>query len=253
MRDLEFFQEIEHVAVPWGDRQISFPVFYYDFMTLGGYWLASFEKAQAILPSSRMTPYRVSPWHTVLSIAVYEYRDCDLGPYNEVSMAIPFTLDGASPLFTGILRKTPRVPMAYIYHLPVTTEIARDAGIEFAGYPKFLADIAFEMEGEWVHCHVAEGGKEILSLSGRKLPLEPTPRSRIHPTNYRGGRLVRSEFIQSERQAGASRDASDVRLELGDHPVAQELRDLDLGRALAYEYCPQLQAILTPVLESHPA
>ena len=253
MRDLAFFQEIEHTQVPWGDRQIWVPVFYYDFMTLGTYWLAPFEKVKALLPSNRMIPYRVSPWHTLVSITVYEYRDCDIGPYNEVSFSIPFTLDRASPLLTGILRKAPQVPMVYIHHLPVTTEIARDAGVEFAGYPKFVADIRFEEEGDWVHCSATEGGREILTLSGRKLPLALTPRSRVHPTNCRGERLLRCELILSERQAGASRDAADVRLELGNHPMAQDLRDLELGRLLAYQFCPQQQAILTPVLESHPA
>ena len=46
-------------------------------------------------------------------------------------------------MFTGILRKPPTEPEVYIHHLPVTTEIARDAGVEFAGYPKFLAYIGF--------------------------------------------------------------------------------------------------------------
>ena len=87
-----------------------------------------------------------------------EFRDNDLGPYNKVAISIPFTLNRATPLFTGILRKSPDVPNLYIRHLPVTTEIARDAGVEFAGYPKFLASIKFEKQNGWITCRLAEGG-----------------------------------------------------------------------------------------------
>jgi hypothetical protein len=65
--------------------------------------------------------------------------------------------------------------------------------------------------------------------------------------------LLRSEIIFSERQLGLSRDAADVKLELGDHAVADDIRKLQLGRLSAYTYCPQAQAILTPVIESLPA
>ncbi len=48
-----------------------------------------------------------------------------------------------------------------------------------------------------------------------------------------------------------SRDPSDVRLKLGDHPIAQELRRLNLGRMIDYRYCPQGQLILNSILESY--
>jgi hypothetical protein len=40
---------------------------------------------------------------------------------------------------------------------------------------------------------------------------------------------------------------------LGDHPIAQELEELGLGRMLAYQYAPSYQSILSPVLESFAA
>jgi hypothetical protein len=58
-------------------------------------------------------------------------------------------LDKPSPLFTGIVRKAPSPIMIYSCHLPVSTEIARAAGVEFAGYPKFVADIEFERKDGW--------------------------------------------------------------------------------------------------------
>lgn len=48
MRDMAFFQEIEHVEVPWGERSIYCPVFYYDVMMLGAQFLAPTERVKAL-------------------------------------------------------------------------------------------------------------------------------------------------------------------------------------------------------------
>ena len=251
MRDLQFFQGIEHIEVPWRERRIFAPVFYYDLLFYSGYWLASAEKVKASLPSSRMNPYRVTPGHCVVVLTAYEYRDSDLGPYNEVMIGIPFTMDEVSPLFVGTLRKGPAAPNVYIHHMPVTTEIARDVGVEFAGFPKFVAEIDLTERGEWVSCRLSQDGEHILSLSGRKLSLAPSPRSHVHAFTFRHDRLLRLEFTLSESGAGSSRDPSDVRLELGEHPIARELQDWELGRVMTYQYCPQAQVVLSPVVESY--
>lgn len=254
MRDADFFEQIEHVEIPWGDRTIFCPLFYYDASTLAAQFLASIERVREVLPSPRMRPLRVTPWHCVVAISAFEYRDSDIGPYNEVMIGIPFVLDDPSPLFAGVLRKGPTVPRLYIRHLPVTTEIAYAAGVEFAGFPKFLAEIELERDGGWVACHARAGGRHILSLSIREgAALRSTPRWRMHPITVREGHILRCEFIVSERDWVEGRKSADVRVDLGDHPVAQELREWKLGRLLSYQYAPRHQAILTPVVESFPA
>ena len=250
MRNLEFFEEIEHPEVPWGERTVYVPVFYYDVMRMGALFVAPLTKLKGWMPSPRMYPLRLTPWHGAVSIAAMEYRDSDIGPYNEVSISVPFTLDMPTPIFTGILRKAPEEPSAFIRHLPVTTEIARDLGVEFAGYPKIHASIEFENEAGWITCHVAEDDQHILSFAGRQLENRLVPRSRMQLFTSRNGRLLRSEMMVSERQQAASKRAADVQLTLGDHPIAQELKAISLGRMLDYQYTPQHQCILTPVIES---
>jgi hypothetical protein len=250
MEHEDFFREIEHRSVPWGDRSMLVPVFYQQVMSLGAMFLASWEKLRALLPSPRMYPFRVTPGQGILYLAGLEYGESDIGPYNEFSIMVPMTLDKPSPMFTGILRKAPEEPNVYIHHLPVTTDIAMASGIEFAGYPKFLATIEFEHEGDWVRCRLEEDGRHILTLSGRKLPLQRAPRYRARLFTTRNRRLLRSDMVHSERGLGESRDSSHVRLELGDHPIAQELKNLNIGRLSAYQYAPDYQMILSPVIES---
>jgi hypothetical protein len=251
MLDEGFFQEIEQREFPWGERSIRVPVFYYDTMRLDAFFLAPRKRLDALMPSSRMHPLRVTAGSAIVIISAMEFRDSDVGPYNEVSISVPFTMDDMSPLFMGILRKGPKEPNLYIHHLPVTTEIARDAGVEFAGYPKFLAKIDFEKQSGWVACHLAEGTQRILTLAGRQLETQRAPRSRVNFFTIRNDRILRSVGVTSERLLARSKNRSCMRLELGDHPIAQELKELGIGRMLAYQYAPQFQSILSPPLESY--
>jgi hypothetical protein len=250
MQDPDFFQQIEQAKVPWGDRNLLVPVFYDDVTSISIQVLASLARVQQLLPSPRLHPLRITPWHCVINIAAFEYRNSDIGPYNEVSIGIPVVMDRPSPLFSGTLRPAPAVPQVYIRHLPVTTAIARDAGIEFAGYPKFIADIAFAREGQQVRCHLKDQDRSILTLTARAGPLSPTPRSRIHPITLRDGYLLRSELIMGQRHQLTVRGAKGVQLELGDHPIAEELTGLAVGQIVGYQYTPQHQASLTLPLES---
>ncbi len=250
MNSEEFFQQIEHLEAPWGSKTIHLPVFYYDAATLSAQFLAPIENVRQIIPSKRLHPLRVTPWHCVVNISTFAYRSSDVGAYNEVSIGVPVTLDEPSPLFVGTLRKVPEVLKVFIWRLPVTTAIARDAGIDLAGYPKFLADITFEQNDQWVQCSLREADQHILTLSGRVGTLKTAPRSRIQPMTTRAGYLLRSELVVSERDQMAGQGSSGVQFELGDHPIAQELRALKLGNIIGYQYAPRHQAILTPVIES---
>ncbi len=249
MRDSSFFQGIERAHIHWGEHVIPVPVFYYDSMKLDAAFPASYDGLKALLPSARrMHPIQVSPGQGVVIISTMEFRDNDLGPYNEVSINIPFTLDEATPPSAGILAE---VPNFWVHRLPVSTEIARATGAEFGGYPKFLASIEFERQDNWVVCHLAEGDQHILTLAGRHYDeLQEAPRARANYFTTRGGRILRSEAIARKRLQAISADPSDVQLDLGDHPVSEELKGLGLDGLLVYQYTPSYQGILGPVVES---
>ena len=233
MSTKDFYQEIEHTPIQWREYLLHVPLFFTDFMLISASFLAPLERLKAILPSSRLKPYRITPWHGIISITAYQYLECDIGPYNEVGIGVPVTIDEPTPLFTGILRKTQSNPMIYSHCLPVTTQVALDVGVEFAGYPKFIADITFSKEADWITCNLIEDGKNIINFSGRQLDMETARRVTINPITLRNG--------------------DDVKMELGDHRISDELRSLNLGRLSSYLYCPHVQGILTPVLESYEA
>jgi hypothetical protein len=253
MLDSDFFQEVEHTPVTWDSFDVHVPLFYRDIEMMSVTLMAPLDALRAALPSKRLFPYKLTPWHGAVSLTTYAYKDCDIGPYNEIAVIIPVTLDRPTPVFSGILRRIPPIPKGFVTHLPVTTEIARKMGVEFAGYPKILADIQFAGDDDWWVCTWKSDGRLVMSVRGHKLSGRTAQRSLSHPMTHRDGYLLRSELVMSACQAGVSRSASDVSITLGDHAIAEELRTLSWGRVLSYQYCPSRQAILMPVSESYQA
>jgi hypothetical protein len=248
---MDFFSGIEQASLKIGSRESRWPMFYRDVGYICAYLLAPLDKVREILPSKKMHPFRLTPWHCIVTVTASQYRDSDIGPYNAVSIGVPIVLDRVAPIFTGILCKPPEDPMIYLLHLPVSSEMARATGVAVAAFPEFLADIRIEDDGQWIRCRVDAEGKNILSLSGRKLDVKPFPRQRVHPITLRGDRLLRSELNFSEGRLGVSRKKSDALLEFGDHPIGLKLKGLNLGRVLEYQYYPAGQALLSNVCESY--
>ncbi len=253
MKESGFFDGVGQIQVPWQGTSIGVPTFYQDVRMLTAMFMAPLERVRALLPSKRLHPYRPTPWHSVVYIAAYEYRASDLGPYNELMIAIPVSEGRPSPLFAGLLRPPPAEPTGYVWYLPVTTELARSTGVEAAAYPKFLADIQFREERDCENCRLSEAGQHILTLGVRKGQPRPVPRSRMYGINVRAGRLLRVMVISAEREESTSRNQADARLELGGHRISQEQREPPLGRMAACTYTPSMQSILTGILESFPA
>jgi len=262
MSEKGFFAEIAHEVVPWRGHELHVPVFYRDMMFMSLSFQAPLDRIAAtlpsermkpyrILPSERMKPYRIMPGKSVLTITTYIYRDSDVGAYNEVGISIPVTMDRPTPIFTGSLRRGPSTTMLYVWRMPVTTELARLVGVEFAGYPKFVADIEFCEDPQWLTCSWQSEGQQVLTVRGRKLETNRVGRSRYSPLNVRKGRILRSELVMSGCEVGSSRDPADAQIELGDHKISEELLELGLGRMLSYSYCSHTQAVLTQVFESY--
>ena len=251
MRNLAFFDQVDHLQKDCRGRSVSLPVFYYDVTAIMAGFLTPLERVRALLPSPRMKPLRATPWHAVTVVSCFEYRDSDAGPYNEVAIAFPFTLDHSAPVLRGLLGEIRRGPLAYVYKLPVTTELAYHFGVDFYNYPKFLANIDFTRDGDWIRCRLAEGGRHILTLSTRRLRVKPSPRWRFHGITTRGNRILRSEVVVNVGSQAISRNPGHVTLDIGDHDLGSELRALKLGRMVHCQYLPQCQTILSGVVESY--
>ena len=81
----------------------------------------------------------------IIAVGLIEYKDSDLGAYNEVILAIPVVpIAEPSSILTWLQLYTPlhkRKLGQYILHIPVTSEQSMVAGRDIWGYPKIIANI----------------------------------------------------------------------------------------------------------------
>src|SRR5439155_23211504 len=106
--------------------------------------------ARHLLPGPELEVVELLPGRALFSIAAIDYRDNDLGDYNEVSLALFVRARGerAGVPYLGTALDFVRNRVAtYIWKLPVDQRFTCAAGRGIWGFPKSVEQIAFEDAG----------------------------------------------------------------------------------------------------------
>jgi hypothetical protein len=248
-RHSAFFEGVEQVGATLAGEEAKLPIFYYDGTAQTAVFPARIGALRRLLPDPRFVPARLAPGLGAVGVTCFEYRDTDIGPYNELAISIilkdprlPFNPPGGA-LLAGLRDKQLH---AWVQHLPVTTEIARAGGVELYNYPKFVGSIEFEQDGSRRNCRLREGEEGILSLDG---PLIDAPRSgglQLFSHLWMDRQPQSSEFKLNILSSGLSLRPGAARLELGGlHPIARELAGLVVSRkSIYYELIARFEGIL---------
>ncbi len=252
MSDMSFFREIGQSRVDGLAEPVFAPTFTYDATTTIAAYITPLAQLESALPTRRLQPLRVTPAHGVTAICTFDQREADLGAHRLVAIGIPVTLDESRPVLRGLLRQTAAGPTIYVTHLLVDSPRAAVFYREVAGLPAAAATIVLERADNARHCRVTADGRRVLEMGHLVPAAQPAIRWRLKLLGLRGNHLLRSEMVINVRQLGRSHDQNEACLELGDHPVAAQMRAWQLGRLLDLRYMPAQQSILSAPLESIP-
>ena len=247
--DKTFFAgvSIEQVELSTGVR-ISLPRRYYDWSGIMAHFPVPTAAVRKLLPTNKLKPVHLVPGTAILSLVAIEYRQiADLAPYNEFAIMVPVLYEPAVSI--------PGLPLVfphwfkrfglYVHHMPVTTQEARDGGIEIWGYPKFVAQISFEETSQVRRCRLQAEGKDIVTLEVKKMATNDRAME-YHCYTVKDGQLLRP-LIQAQGQFGIARFRGGASYALGHHPIAEELRALGMGEtAVERIYVPQAQSMQYP-------
>lgn len=243
----ELFEGVKQWEFDWQDMKAKLPVFYYDNTAMTAIYTASTAAVKALLPLPAMRPIELYPSKCLVAFTAFEYRKTDIDPYNEFSISFLITYD--KPMIPGVTatwQMARRCYSAYVWQLPVTTEIARVGGVELYGYPKFIADIEFTREDKWITCDLSEGGKNILSLKGRQLPTSKGKLTRFVTYSVLDDIPLVANVYQNPIEFAQSNSKTAAELSIGDeHAICEDLKKLGLSpMPFMFQYSPVNEAIL---------
>ncbi len=217
------------------DRVVELPVWVRDASVLFASFVVPTRAARAVIGVDRVELAEVFPGRAMVSIAAIEYRDNDLGVYNELAIAFPVRLGGGRALpIVGMTIDSLRGNIGtYLHRLPVTTAFSCEAGRTIWGLPKTVEKITIREEhaGEKHSTRTAtltSGEQHVLTLMVRthgKRTFQDTPLVALACID---GTLRKTPFVASG--SGLGFGLAGARLTLGEHAIADELRFLGLPK-----------------------
>ncbi len=212
-------------------RRVTMPCHVRDACSATATWSVSARAAQALISGPELEVAEVFPGRGLLSIACIDYRDNDLGDYKEVSIAFFVRRrgeGGAVPYIGAAVDMLRGILPTHIIHLPVTQSFSCEAGQTIWGFPKTVDEIELDTSGDRARCVWNKDGVNVLKLSLPKGGKREFPEQTLRTYSYIGGALHETRFASSAEGLGVRLGSAEI--ELGAHPIADELRTLGLPK-----------------------
>lgn len=198
-------------------RTVTMPAIVRDASSGNAIFLVPSAVAQPLVGDA-FEVVEMAPGQTQFILGFVDYRDNDLGDYNEVMM-----------IFMVRPRGKPTEPAGtFIYKLPVNQSFTCEAGRTIWGFPKSVEQIDIDYGDRQVTCTLVMGGMHAFTLTvprGNAAGGDVPDMEMATYTYLDAPTVVR--FTTGGRTA-VSPGADGVELTLGPHPIADELRRLGL-------------------------
>lgn len=233
----------------WPNKEynVVLPIFYYDCSAMSAIYTASTELVKKHIPVDDLYPVEIFPGRCLMLISAFEYRNSDIGPYNEVSIAVMVKHKKKPlPLLPVISSMIKNCFSVYIIHLPVTSERARRGGVDMGGYPKYLADIKLTKNKIITECRMSLKKNHVITIRGKNLKTSGSRKIKSVLYTYLNGCLVNSNLYINPLQFAQSFSRNSAVIETGkNHAMCDLLSGIKLGKKpLIYQYMPSYDAIL---------
>ena len=235
-------------TVTHGGATFELPILYRRDDLFGLYFTGDADKIQARLPSNRLHPVRLPNGRAIVAIFAFNYMETSIGPYGEIPVAIPAVYGKETGPLTGwlpaLLESSYPGFGVFVMHLPVTTAAAKDAGRGEWGYPKFVADMDFQITPERMSCAMREGNKPVLDVTVMRRGIHLRDNKPLTTYSVKNHRLIKTVIPQKGiKRVSLFTHGSGATL--GDHPVADSIRALGISkRPFMSVYYPERAGIL---------
>ncbi|MEE3328187.1 MAG: acetoacetate decarboxylase family protein [Myxococcota bacterium] len=198
-------------------QTVDLPVVVRDASSGTVMYMVDRDAARKIIPPE-FEADEVAPGRTQLGIVMVDYRDNDLGDYDEVGI-----------IFFVRPKEEPEAEVgSYIHYLPVNQGFTQEAGCTIWGFPKTVEEIHFSTKDDSATCRLEMEGRHVLTLTLPRGGDAETPETPALGYTLLHGAPHRVAFSRGGKGELTTPGGQGVVLELGDHPISNELRSLGL-------------------------
>jgi hypothetical protein len=215
---------VAHASAPQSyeiqGRTVTMPAVVRDAGSGVAMFLVPSAAAQRLIPGDAYEVVEMMPGEAQLIVGFVDYRDNDLGDYNEVML-----------VFMVRPRGVPKAPEGtFIYKLPVNQSFTCDAGRVIWGFPKSVEDIDVVYGTDRVTCRLTMDGRHVFTLAVPRGGVTGDDGPDLEMTTYTYLDGPKAVAFTSGGAAAVSPGPDGVELVLGTHPLADELRRLGLPK-----------------------
>src|ERR1039457_7685788 len=88
VRGSPFFDGVTQSEVAIAGQPAKVQIFYYDGTAIQAVFADRLGALRRLMPDPRFVPARLAPGLRAVAVTCFEYRDTDLGPYNELAISV---------------------------------------------------------------------------------------------------------------------------------------------------------------------
>ncbi|MFF5635944.1 acetoacetate decarboxylase family protein [Streptomyces sp. NPDC012825] len=247
---VDFFRQLPKIKVDSPIGPTLTPNFYYAMSSARLTMLAPTRAIRARLPEE-LSPLEVAPGLGLVSVMFFRYDVCDIDFYTEaaVGIAVKPARHGKLGFFDLVSGLKNEHLHSYVLSLPVNSQIAQVRGHDGYGFPKWVTDLDVSIDHHRTTARVANdsGGVDLALLAD-------TPAQKAHPSGERVGSLTSYTTIDGAwhstlnqtnvLNAGTTRSAKGITLQLGQGRMSDDLRSLQPKRTVQFDVMTEGQAAL---------
>ncbi len=212
--------------------EVCLPVRVNDAGMLMNIFSVDSKVAQALIADTGFKVVELWPGKALMQLLAVDYRENDLGDYNEAAIVFPVTTPGEStPLpLIGAMWRVLRGKLAnYVYRMPVNQDFTTHAGRFIWGFPKWVSDVDIHFNEEQASARFNDEGQLVFEISAKAGGKTKAGAQRAPSLAVRNGRAWKTVGIT---------EGEGLRFTMGgkapiigeQHPLAKKLRELGLPK-----------------------
>ena len=213
-------------------RNISLPVVVADASMLMNGFLVNARAAQAMLEGTGFRVVEIFPGKAILQLLAVDYKENDLGDYNEGAIIFPVLTPGETrplPFFGAIKRMASGTLGNYVYRMPVDQEFTTHAGRFIWGFPKWVSRVDIEFGPSVARGTFIDEDELVYSIAARTGGKNAPKEQAVASLAIRDGKAWKT--IGTNSSTGLTFALGGEIPRIGDsHPLAKELRTLGLPK-----------------------